>query len=159
MIPTRLAVTEHSKIPDEIGSLRAMTPDYVDLFSVPATGAPARSPEEWARATIEDSAGRRGQFVWRAILGLRLDGRPSPDRIGGWRIAGRGADWLRVEASSWFLTAHLVVRVDDARVSVATFVRYDRPPAGLVWPPLSAIHRRAMPGLLRSAARHAASKG
>ena len=156
---TGRTVAEHRTIPDEIRSLCAMSPDYVDVFSVPATRAAGISPEQWARATIEDSAGWRGQFVWRVILGLRLEGRPSPDHIGGWRIADRGDDWLRVEASSWFLTAHLVVRLDDGRVMVGTFVRYDRPPAGLVWPPLSAIHRRAMPGLLRSAARHAAAKG
>ena len=46
-----------------------------------------------------------------------------------------------------------VVQVDDGQLSVATFVRYDRPIAALVWPPLSAGHRLAMPGLLRKTVR------
>jgi len=36
-------------------------------------------------------------------------------------------------------------------VSVATFIRYDRPMAAVIWPPLSIGHRQAMPGLLRLA--------
>jgi hypothetical protein len=73
--------------------------------------------------------------------------------VGGWKIADRGDSWLRVEASSWFLTAHVVLQVADGQVSVATFVRYDRPIAAFVWPPVSIIHRRVMPDLLRHAAR------
>jgi hypothetical protein len=38
-------------------------------------------------------------------------------------------------------------------VTVATFIRYDRPLAAFVWPPLSVGHRKAMPGLLRRAVR------
>src|SRR5207247_1749306 len=71
------------------------------------------------------------------------------DYVGGWKIADRGDRWIRSEAGSWFMTAHIVVQVDDGQLSVATFVRYDRPIAALVWPPLSAGHRLAMPGLLR----------
>ncbi|MGH7856074.1 MAG: hypothetical protein ACREQY_02000, partial [Candidatus Binatia bacterium] len=73
--------------------------------------------------------------------------------VGGWQIADRGDSWIRLEASSCFLTAHIVVKVDDGQVSVATFIRYDRPLASLVWRPLSAGHRLAMPGLLRDAVR------
>ena len=47
------------------------------------------------------------------------------------------------------MTAQLVLVVDDGHLSVATFIRYDRPMAALVWPPLSAGHRLLMPGLLR----------
>jgi hypothetical protein len=51
------------------------------------------------------------------------------------------------------MTAHLVVEVDGGQLSVATFIRYDRPMAAFVWPPLSAGHRLAMPGLLRQTVR------
>ncbi len=146
-------VLQQRDVPDAIRSLITMArPDYVDLFTLTTNGAADRSPEKWARAGVEEAAGLAGQFVWRVLCGLRLESRPSPDYIGGWKIADRGARWIRLEAASWFMTAHIVVRVDDAQVSVATFIRYDRPLAALLWPPLSAGHRWAMPGLLRQAA-------
>ena len=136
-------------------AIRPIAPpfDYVDVFTMRTSDATEVSAERWARAGVEDAAGSAGQFVWRRILGLRLDGRPSPDRIGGWAVADRGDDWIRLEARSWCLTAHLLVQVGDAAVTIATFIRYDRPPAGTIWPRLAAGHRRAMPGLMRRAAR------
>jgi hypothetical protein len=51
------------------------------------------------------------------------------------------------------MTAHAVVQVEDLQVSVALFVRYDRPIAALIWPPVSVMHRRAVPVMLREALR------
>jgi hypothetical protein len=51
------------------------------------------------------------------------------------------------------MTAQIVMQVDDGQLSVATFIRYDRPMAALVWEPLSAGHRLLMPGLLRQTVR------
>ncbi|MFI1937939.1 hypothetical protein ACH44C_12255 [Streptomyces purpureus] len=123
-------------------------PGYVDLFTL-AGGVPGRSPEQWARILFEDVAGLGGQFIWRGLLGLRLTA--SPERVAGWKIADRGDDWIRLEAGSWFLTGHLVVQADDDHVSLATFLRYDRPLAARIWPPMSRKHRKEAPGLLREA--------
>jgi hypothetical protein len=71
--------------------------------------------------------------------------------VQGWTITGRAEDWIRLEAASWFMTANAVVKVDDGRVSAALFVRYDLPIAAVIWPPVSVMHRRAMPTLLRQA--------
>jgi len=49
------------------------------------------------------------------------------------------------------LTAQGYRPLDPEQVSVATFIRYDRPMAAVIWPPLSIGHRLAMPGLLRLA--------
>src|SRR5262249_19156284 len=153
MPPVRLLLT----VPVAIRSLSTLAkPDYVDLFTVAAASATRRSPEQWARAGLEDAAGLGGQFVWRVLLGLRLGSVTSPDRVGGWKIAKRSKGWIRLRAASWFLTAEIVVSVDDGTASVATFIGYDRAVAALVWPALSAGHRRAMPGLLRHAAKLAA---
>ncbi len=146
-------VLRRRDVPQSIRSLTPMAPDYVDLFAVTTSGSSGRSAEEWARAGINHAAGLAGQFVWRVLLGLRLAPRHSPDHVGGWKIADRGGNWIRLEAASWFLTAHIVIQVEDDQVSVATFIHYDRPIAALVWPRLSAGHRRAMPGLLRRAER------
>jgi hypothetical protein len=148
------AVLEPRNVPDAIRSLSTLTKvDYVDLFTLATSAAADSTPEEWARAGIDDAAGLAGQFVWRVVLGLRLQRRSSPNHVAGWKIADWGESWVVLEAASWFLTAQIVVRVDDGQVSVATFIQYDRRIAGVVWPPLSVIHRRAMPGLLRRAVR------
>jgi hypothetical protein len=150
-VPT---VVQQRNLPEAIRSLSALTsPDYVDLFTVTASGATDRSPEQWARVALEGASPTGRFIVWQVLCGLRLEPQPSPDYVAGWKIADRGDSWIRIEAASWFMTAHAVVQVEDGQVSVALFIRYDRPIAVLVWPPLSIGHRRAMPGLLRHAVR------
>ncbi len=146
-------VLQRHDVPRSIRSLTPMAPDYMDLFSVATSGAQTWSAEQWARAAVDRAAGMAGQFVWRIVLGLRLGRRRSPEHVAGWKIADRGERWIRVEATSWFLTAHLVVLVGDDEVSFATFLRYDRPPARVLWPRLSSVHRYAMPGLLHRAVK------
>jgi hypothetical protein len=72
--------------------------------------------------------------------------------VGGLRIGGRGPDWIRLEAASWFLTGNLLVTTGAGRVSLSTVLRYRRSVGRRVWPPLSALHRRLVPGVLRAAA-------
>ncbi len=66
-------------------------------------------------------------------------------------IAERGEDWIRLEAASPAMRGNLVVRAAAESLSLTTLVRYDRPRATPVWRPLSAVHRRLAPGLLRDA--------
>lgn len=138
--------------PDAIRSLDTLeSPDYADFFTATTSGATDRSAEEWARAVLEGTpTGRSAPFLW-SRLGLRLGPTPSPDHVQGWKIADRGDDWLRIEATSWFMTAHAVVHVDDRLVSLALFVRYDQPIAAVIWPPVSLMHRRAVPVMLQQA--------
>jgi len=124
--------------------------DYADLFAHPA-GTTA-TPERWARAMFGDVPNPGEVLIWRVVLGLQLARGPSPETVAGWRIGGRGDDWIRLEAASWFLTANLVVRVAGGQVSLATFIHYARPVGRVVWPPLSAVHRWLVPGVLRDAA-------
>jgi hypothetical protein len=154
-----LSVIQQRTIPEAIRALSGMDrPDYIDVFTVTTNGAADATPEQWFRTALEDVAGRGGQFIWRGVLGLRLKSRPSTEGVAGWKIADRGEDWIRLEASSWFMTAHLVTRLDDGQLFAGTFIRYDHPIAPLIWVPASAVHRRMMPGLLvktvRLRARH-----
>lgn len=143
------AVRRQQPVPEEILALSTMAdPGYVDVFTMDS-GVPGRSPEQWARTMFEVVLGRDAQFVWRVLLGMRL--KAAPDRVAGWKIADRGDNWVRLEADSWFLTGNLVVQADDQHVSLATFVRYDRPLASRIWQPLSKKHRRYTPDLLRQA--------
>ena len=136
------------------GSVRALSslpdPGYADLFSL-ATEVEA-TPEQWARAMFGNVPGPGERLIWQGLLGMRLARGRSPSTVAGWRIGGRGQDWIRLEASSWFLTGNLLVQAADGRVSLATFLRYDRPLGRLVWPRLAAIHRHLVPGLLAGAA-------
>jgi hypothetical protein len=148
-VKTMPSVIQLRNIPEAIRARSGMDcPDYIDLFTVTTNEAADATPEQWFRTALEDVAGRSGQYIWRGVLGLRLKSRPSTERIGGWKIADRGEDWIRLEASSWFLTAHLVTRLDDRHLFAGTFIRYDHPIAPLIWVPVSAVHRRLMPGLL-----------
>jgi hypothetical protein len=47
----------------------------------------------------------------------------------------------------------VVMHADHGQLSFASFVRYDRPLAKLVWPTVSLIHRRVSLALVRSAIR------
>jgi hypothetical protein len=131
----------HSSLPDF---------DYIDRFTL-ATDVDA-TPEQWARAMFGDVPSIGQRLIWSGVLHLRLSRGRSPDTVAGWLIGGRGPDWLRLVAASWFLTANLIVATADGRVSLTTVVRYERRVGHRAWPRLSAFHRRLIPGVLRGAA-------
>jgi hypothetical protein len=152
-------VVQRREIPDQIRSLSGFNhPDYGDAFTITATESPRVSAQRWAHVGVDDAAGAGGQLLWKRILGLRLLPRNAPGQIGGWKVGADGANWVRLEAASWFLAAHLVFYVDGDQLSFGTFIRYDRPIARPVWAALSHIHRRVTPGFLRRAASNLASK-
>ncbi|WP_411136441.1 DUF2867 domain-containing protein [Streptomyces sp. C10] len=138
------------------GSLRALSSlshiDYVDVFTLRTDADAGTTPERWARAMFGDVPSVAEQVIWRGLLGLRLSRGRSPETVAGWKIAERGEDWIRLETASWFLTGNLLVQATEGRVSLGTFLRYDRRLGHCVWPVLSAVHRRLAPGLLRDAA-------
>ena len=149
-VPT---VVQQRNVPEAIRSLSTLeSPDYGRCLH----GCGRRHGQvagAVGRATVEGVSPWARFVVWRGLCGLRLEPRPSPDYLAGWKIADRGDSWIRMEASSWFMTAHSVFHADEGHVFLATFVRYDRPMAALVWPALSIGHRRAVPDLLRYAVK------
>lgn len=126
--------------------------DYADSFTLATGPVPPATPERWARAMFGDVPSIGEWVIWRGVLGLRLSAGRSPGTVGGWRIGGRGDDWIRLEAASWFLSCNLLVKTTRASVSLVTFLRYDRRLGQFVWPPLSAVHRGLVPAVLRDAA-------
>jgi hypothetical protein len=139
------------KISETARALSSLTRiDYADEFSLPTDAA--ATPEQWARAMFGDVPSFTERVIWRGFLGLRLTTGRSPDTVAGWRITGRGEDWILLGAESWFLTGNLLVKQDAGQVSLVTFLRYDRSVGRAVWPPLSAVHRALVPGVLRAAA-------
>lgn len=140
-------------VPDAVRAL-AEPHDYVDLFVAAARGASETTPEQWARATMEGAPAAGRFLAWQVICGLHL--QPGPDRIAGWRITGRGVDWIRVAADGRFMSAQIVFRVEATRVAFATFVHYDRQIAAPIWGAASVIHRTAAPNFLRGGVRRVA---
>ncbi|HWH31113.1 MAG TPA: hypothetical protein VNU01_00425 [Egibacteraceae bacterium] len=149
------------RFPDDVRRLTTLDRvDYADLFCVPVDDARRRTPEEWARALLEEGAiaRRSARRLWTA-LGLRLGPPGSPDHVQGWRIAGRGDDWITVETGSWYMSGQAVCKVDAGRVSIALFLRHDNPLAPAVWAPVSVFHRRAVPVMLAQAVAIVAGRG
>jgi len=129
--------------------------NYADIVTATVGEASVTSPEKWMRTTLKGAP--RGllplvPLIQRFVLGLRLESRPSPDNLLGWKIADRDEKSIRLEASSWLLTGHILIHVDRGRLSFATFLRYDHPLAALIWPPVSLIHRQVALTIVRRAA-------
>jgi hypothetical protein len=154
--PATSTVRWRREVPEEIRTLGALAnADYADIVTATIDATPAE-PEQVVRATL-DGLPRwlllLIPFVQRVFLGLRLQLRPSPDHLLGWKIAERSENCIRIEAASWLLTGHVVMHVDTGRVSLASFIRYDRRLAAFVWPPVSLIHRQVALTLVRRAVR------
>ena len=148
----------HVALPEEIRSLDTLAdPDYTDACEITISNSDTRSPDQWARAIFEDAPRALRWFVvsgWIAGLGLRLGPRPSPAHVLGWKILTATPSVIVLGVHSIVLSNHLVLRVQDSSIVLATFVRYERRPAPIVWGVAQPIHRRVVPYLLRRAATH-----
>ena len=123
--------------------------DYADRFTL-ATDVVA-TPEQWARTMFGDVPSAAEQCIWRGVLGFRLSRGRSPATVGGWRIDGRGEDWIRLRTASWFLSGAMLIETAGGQVCWTTAVHHDRPVAAVVWPPASVVHRRLVPRVLLGA--------
>ena len=140
------------EIPGSVRTLSSLPRiDYADRFAL-STDAYA-TPEQWARAMFGDAPGFAEWFIWRGVLGLRLHRGRSPATVAGWRIGGRGEDWIRLETASSSLGANLIGQTAEGRVSLTTCLDQGRRRDELVWHRLSAVHRRLVPRVLRDAER------
>jgi hypothetical protein len=142
------------EVPEAIRALGALAnASYADIVTATIDQTPA-DPEQVVRTVLGELPRALLlliPFVQRVFLGFRLKLRDSPEHLIGWKIADRGENWMRIETASWFLTAHVVMHVDEGRISLASFLRYERWPAPLVWPPVSVIHRQVALALVRKA--------
>lgn len=139
-----------SRLPDDVRSASTLAhPDYADMCSMPTTVE--ADAERWARSMLGDTPDRAERFIWQRLLGLHLHPRPSPEYVAGWRIGRREPERVRLETGSPSFNCNMVILAGDGQIRLATLVRYIRPWRTRIWPPLSAVHRRLSPGLLRDA--------
>lgn len=154
-LDTRAVLAERPdrRIPDDLRPHLLADADYVDCFRHATDAASTWSPEQWARVTLDQLAGAKGQFIWRVVLALRLAPRTRPGHVAGWRIAEHGPTWIRLEATGPLISGEIVIHLDDTYASMITSVRFHNRFAALQWRTLSGIHRKAVPELLRDADR------
>jgi Protein of unknown function (DUF2867) len=133
-------------------------PDYREGFEVSLSPTDTRSAEEWSRSVFEEAAPPVRWFLlvgWRAVLGLRLGPRPSPDHVLGWRIVSSEPDRIRLELRSSLMTSTLKLVVSGSTVVLATNVHYAGSTARVLWTALGPVHRTVLPYLLGRAAASA----
>jgi hypothetical protein len=140
------------KLPEAVRALSSLPYlDYADQFTLSTDAGEDVTPERWARAMFGNVPSVGELLIWRGLLGLRLCLQQSPATVAGWKIGGRGEDWVRLEATSWLLVGNLVVQKTHGKVSLATFLHYRWWLGHVVWFLLSAVHRLLVPRVLRSA--------
>jgi hypothetical protein len=129
--------------------------DYASAFAITYRAADGRSAEQWARTVFEGAPALLRRFViigWRYGLGLRLGPPSSGTHILGWEIVSRTPEAITLAVRSPLLSARKIVRVDDTRVVMATFVRHERALGRILWAVVVPVHHRIEPYLLTHAA-------
>jgi len=143
-------------MPDEIDARQDLVPaNFSYACELTLDTATAQSAEQWARGVFEGAPRLLRWFIvtgWIVGLGLRLAPRRSRSHVLGWNIVSNSPEVIVLGVESFMLTARVVVRVRESTVVHATFVRYERAPARIVWPIAAVVHRRVIPFLLRNAA-------
>jgi hypothetical protein len=131
--------------------------DYADAFESRLLESDARSAEQFARCALEQAPWLVRWTVWnvqRHLLRLRLDPRPSPDHIFGWKIQTSQRDVIHLEAVSPLLGRGVLVgrRPEPTRVVITTYVFYARPaPARVAWTIAGPLHRKVARYLMEHA--------
>jgi hypothetical protein len=140
------------KLPEAVRALSSLPClDYADQFTLSTDAGYDVTAERWARAMFGNVPSFGELLIWHGLLGFRLSRGQSPATVAGWKIGGRGKDWVRLEATSWFLVGNLVVQKAHGKVSLATFLHYRWWLGHVVWFLSSAVHRLLVPRVLRSA--------
>jgi len=145
------------EVTDEIRAFDTLAqPDYAAAWEVMISSRDRRSAEEWARATFEGAPRALRAFVvagWIAGLRLRLGPRPSPDHVLGWTVVTTTPDLVILSVESKMLgTAHLMVSVEESRVILGSFVRYEKRGARQLWSTVQPLHHEILPYLFGRAA-------
>lgn len=127
--------------------------DYADAFEV-STGTTGEDAEAWARLFLEGARLRVRLALLTAwtSLGLRLDPRPGPGRILGWRLDVRETDRVVLRASSLVgMEAELLILRRPESLLFSTLVRTESRAAQAIWPRVVPSHLRVVASVLAQA--------
>jgi hypothetical protein len=156
MTPRRSVRARRVEATDEIRAIDTLDrPDYLAAWEAEVPMGAALSAEQWARAVFEDAPRELQAFIvagWTAGLGLRLGPRPSVEHVLGWKITVNQPDLIILEVRFRFGTAHNVVRVENSRVQIASYVRNEKWGGRAAWALVAPLHQQILPYLLGRAA-------
>jgi hypothetical protein len=130
--------------------------DYEDGFVVDIGSADERTPEQWARATLEDApaARRRSLLLGWSALGLRLGPTAGDGHVLGWEIRRSTADHVLLGLGSRLgMPAELLFARRRRALFFATFVQHENAAVSAVWAKVIPVHVRVVPQLLAAASR------
>jgi hypothetical protein len=117
--------------------------DYEDAFLVDIAGSHERTPEQWARAILEDAPIKvRSSLVsgWTSI-GLKLDRSGPGGSVLGWSVRASTPDFALLGADSRIgMPGQLLIKREHDALLFATFVQHDNPVARAVWAGVEPVH-------------------
>ncbi len=125
--------------------------DHADSFVVETDSAHDRTPEQWARAILEDApivTRKKLRCGWSA-LGLRLGSARSERFVLGWEVRRSTPDFVLLGARSRLgMPAELLVERQRHSLRFSTFVRQRNPVARAIWAGVERRHLEIVPALL-----------
>ena len=128
--------------------------DYEDAFLVDIGSVDDQTPEQWARAILEDAAAATRSALLRgwSALGLRLDPTRSDGFVLGWEVRCSTPDFVLLGAGSRLgLPAELLFKRQQKRLLFATFVQQENCIARAVWAGVEPVHRPIVRDILEQA--------
>lgn len=135
-------------------------PDYATSFAVDLAHGDTRSAEGWVRSILEGAPVFLRWFVqfgWKFVLRLRLSPRGVGGTVAGWTIRRTTPDSIMLEVESSLIVARKVLRMEaDHRLTLTTYVWYERRRGRLLWLAIAPVHHRVEPLLLTIAASRGA---
>jgi hypothetical protein len=128
--------------------------DYADAFVVEVGARPDQTPEQWARATLENAPLiMRGALPcgWLS-LGLCVGGFRSGRFVFGWEVRRSTPEFALLGAvSRTGMPAELLFRRERHCLLFATFVQHRNPVVRAVWGGVAPAHRAIVRYLLEHA--------
>jgi hypothetical protein len=130
--------------------------DYEDAFLVETGPAPDRTPEQWARAVLEDApiAVRKSLLSGWSALGLKVGGGRSGRSVLGWEVRQSTADFVLLGRDSRVgMPGELLFKREGDALLFATFVQKNNPVARALWAGVEPAHVRIVRQILEDARR------
>ena len=128
--------------------------DYADAFLVEIRSAPDRTPEQWARATLEQapiSVRTKLRSGWSAI-GLKLDIGGCAQSVLGWQVRRSTPEFVLLGADSRIgMPGELLFQLQQRALLFATIVEQGNPFARAVWAAVEPVHVRVVRQVLEQA--------
>ncbi|MER5785903.1 DUF2867 domain-containing protein [Streptomyces mobaraensis] len=142
------------EVPQSLRKTEEFTdPHYASAYAIAVDDAHSRTPEQWARAAIEEAPAALRFFLrfgWTKVLGLRMGPKSgSAEHVLGWRITDSTPNTLTMDGHSGLFSAYNVVLTEDSTLVWATAQHFKGRGAGLLWGLARPVHQIAVPYLLR----------